>query len=152
MSAAADDERALVDSNIVVYAHDADEPEKQPVARDLLVRLSAAGHLIFSVQVLNEFSSVMMRPRRPSPMTPDVLLETLKDLANLAEIVPVTASMTFLALDAMTRHSLSFWDALIWAAAKENGISRIYSEDFQNGRDIEGVRIINPLAARPASG
>ena len=74
------------------------------------------------------------------------MLETLRDLANLAEVVPVTPSMTFLALDAMARHSLSFWDALIWAAAKENGVSLIYSEDFQDGRTIEGVRIVNPLA------
>ena len=39
--------------------------------------------------------------------------------------------------------------ALIWAAAKENGISLIYSEDFQDGRTIEGVRIVNPLAGLP---
>jgi predicted nucleic acid-binding protein len=44
---------------------------------------------------------------------------------------------------------LSFWDALIWAAAKENGIPVVYTEDFQHGRDIEGVRIINPFLITP---
>jgi hypothetical protein len=36
----------------------------------------------------------------------------------------------------------------IWAA-RENGISTLYMEDFQHGREIEGVRIINPLLAPP---
>ncbi len=38
------------------------------------------------------------------------------------------------------------WETLIWAAAKENGIPLIYTEDFQHGRDVEGVRIVNPFA------
>jgi len=42
---------------------------------------------------------------------------------------------------------LSFWDALIWAAAKEDGVAELYSEDFQNGREIEGLRFINPFIA-----
>jgi predicted nucleic acid-binding protein len=49
----------------------------------------------------------------------------------------------------MTRHGLSFWDALIWAAAHENGVPIIYSEDFQHGRELEGVRFINPFVASP---
>ena len=53
--------------------------------------------------------------------------------------------MTLRALDAIPRHCLSLWDALIWAAARENGVRLIYSEDFQHGREIEGVRIVNPF-------
>jgi predicted nucleic acid-binding protein len=52
-------------------------------------------------------------------------------------------------LDAILQHGFSFWDGLIWAAAKENGIPVIYTEDFQHGRDIEGVRIINPFVGTP---
>ena len=40
-------------------------------------------------------------------------------------------------------------DPLIWAAARENGIPVVYNEDFQHGRDVEGVRIINPSLASP---
>jgi predicted nucleic acid-binding protein len=42
---------------------------------------------------------------------------------------------------------MSFWDALIWAAAKAIGATRLYTEDFQHGRVIEGVRIVNPFLA-----
>jgi predicted nucleic acid-binding protein len=34
---------------------------------------------------------------------------------------------------------------LIWAAARENGIPTIYTEDFQHGREIDGVRIEKPF-------
>ena len=63
--------------------------------------------------------------------------------------MPITATTTLLALEAMPRHGLSFWDALIWAAAKENGATVINTEDFQDGRDIEGVLIRIPLTAAP---
>jgi predicted nucleic acid-binding protein len=64
--------------------------------------------------------------------------------------VPITAPVTFRALDAMPRHGLSFWDALIWAAAADNGIPVIYTEDFQDGRNIEGVQFINPFLSGSA--
>ena len=52
----------------------------------------------------------------------------------------------------MPRHGLSFWDALIWSAAVENNVTVIYTEDFQDGRVVEGVRFVNPFAsATPAS-
>lgn len=65
------------------------------------------------------------------------------------EVVLVTPAVILRALDGVPRHSLAFWDALIWAAARENGIGTIYSEDFQNGRTIEGVTLINPFADLP---
>jgi predicted nucleic acid-binding protein len=54
--------------------------------------------------------------------------------------------MTLRALDGMPRHGFAFWDALIWAAARESGVSVIYTQDFQHGRDIEGVAIVDPFA------
>jgi predicted nucleic acid-binding protein len=37
-------------------------------------------------------------------------------------------------------------DALIWSAAVENRVAIIYSEDFQDGRELEGVRFVNPFS------
>jgi predicted nucleic acid-binding protein len=33
--------------------------------------------------------------------------------------------------------------------AQENGVSVLYTEDFRDGRDVEGVRFANPFAATP---
>jgi predicted nucleic acid-binding protein len=51
----------------------------------------------------------------------------------------------------MPRHGLSFWDALIWSAAVENNVAVIYTEDFQDGRVVEGVRFVNPFASSTTS-
>ena len=49
------------------------------------------------------------------------------------------------AINAAQKYRLSFWDAMIWAVAKENQVEVFYSEDFQHNQNIDGVRIVNPL-------
>lgn len=140
--------RALVDTNVVVYAYDPADPAKHQRAQELLRELSDSGRLVYSVQVLNEFCSVTMRPSRPAPLLPERIVEVIRNLSATGEVLPLTSTMTTLALEGMARHSLSFWDALIWAAAVENHVLLIYSEDFQDGRLIEGVQIRNPFSLR----
>jgi predicted nucleic acid-binding protein len=149
MTGSPPDVRSLTDTNIVIYAYDPTDLHKHQVAGNLLTRLSDAGLLVFSAQVFNEFCSVMMRPNRPSRLLPDQALEVIRGLAATGDVVPVTSTMTLKALEAMSQYGLSFWDALIWAAARENGVSIIYSEDYQHGREIEAVRFINPFTAGP---
>ncbi len=140
-----DEARSLADTNVVVYAYDVSEPTKHRIAQDLLVTLSNSRLLAFSTQVLNEFSAVMLR-RGIEPITgPKEVYETVKELTSIGEVLRVEESTTLSALDAMLRYSLSFWDSLIWATAKENGVSVIYSEDFQHGQTIEGVQFRNPF-------
>ncbi|MDB5352499.1 MAG: hypothetical protein JWN86_3746 [Planctomycetota bacterium] len=149
MTDSIDEGTAIVDTNIVIYAYDPEDARKHQAAKSLLASLSGRGRLIFSAQVFNEFSSLTMKPRRAHPLSPLEVVEILRELAAIAEVVSITPAMTFLALDAMPRHGFSFWDALIWAAAKENGVATVYTEDFQHGRDVEGVRIVNPFLSTP---
>ena len=46
----------------------------------------------------------------------------------------------------LQRHSLSYWDALVWSTAKLNQLPYILSEDFTDGILLEGVRFLNPFA------
>jgi predicted nucleic acid-binding protein len=59
--------------------------------------------------------------------------------------LPVTITATLIALEAVPKYGLSFWNALIWATAKEGGAVIVYTEDFQHEREIEGVKFINPF-------
>lgn len=135
---------ALVDTNIAVYAYDPAEPQKGSLAQDLLRELSQGGKLFLSVQVLNEFVAVLLRRSRGGK-TGGEILEVTRELSSLGTVLPLTVTMTWLALQAVAEHSLSFWDALIWATAKVHGLSRVYSEDFQHGRVLDGVQFINPF-------
>lgn len=88
----------------------------------------------------------MKRRTPPAPMlSRERAADIVRQWCDLFAVVPITSAVCRRALDAVFAHSMSFWDALIWAAAKEHGISMIYSEDGQHGREIEGVQYINPF-------
>jgi predicted nucleic acid-binding protein len=45
------------------------------------------------------------------------------------------------ALDAVKKHRLAFWDAMLWGAAQRAGVR------LQDGFELAGVRFINPFEA-----
>ncbi|MBK1836494.1 hypothetical protein JHL17_03630 [Azospirillum sp. YIM B02556] len=48
-------------------------------------------------------------------------------------------------------HGIQFWDGMIWSVAKRAGSRVLFSEDLQDGRELEGVRFLNPFAPVNAS-
>ena len=42
------------------------------------------------------------------------------------------------ALDAVKKHRLAFWDAMLWAAAQRAGIRHLLTEDLQDGFEFAG--------------
>ena len=133
--------RSLVDTNILVYSRDLNEPVKRARAIEVIDQLRASGELVLSAQCLNEFSSTSLR--RGTPIS-EVRVAVSRWL-DLGHVLPLTGSATTAALTAVERYGLSFWDALIWATAHDAGVPVVLSEDFQDGREIEGVRFVNPF-------
>jgi predicted nucleic acid-binding protein len=133
--------RSLVDTNILIYANDRNEPVKRTRSIELIDQLSASGELVISTQSLNEFSSVALR--RGIPISE--VRTKVEMLHDLGQVLPLTDAMTMAALEAVERHRLSFWDALIWAAAKKADLAVVISEDFQHGRVLDGVRFVDPF-------
>jgi predicted nucleic acid-binding protein len=134
---------------VLIYAVDPSSGDKHQLAKALIQQLVDRDALAVSAQVLNEFYSVVTRSKKSTLLSHDEAVRYIRTIAASSIVLPVTLSETLLAVEAMMPHGFSFWDALIWAAAKENGIPIVYTEDFQHGRDIEGVRIINPFLANP---
>jgi predicted nucleic acid-binding protein len=145
MPAPATDGAVLVDTNVIVYAHDRQAGSKHDRARELLAALSGEGRLWLSAQVLNEFAAVLLRRRAEQALSLEQITQLVEQVRALGEVVSVTGSMTTAALQGIQSHGLSFWDALLWVAARDHGIRQIYSEDFQHGRDLEGVVFLNPF-------
>ena len=59
--------------------------------------------------------------------------------------IDITHAEVFTAFRIEDSFKISFWDALIVAAAVKAGATMIYSEDMNAGQEISGVRIVNPL-------
>ena len=137
--------RTFVDTNVLLYAHDASETDKQPIARALLEDLWADRSGVLSTQVLQEFYVLATRK-----FTPPMRRSEARELVALYATWPVVQVDVELILDATAleeRAQLSFWDALIVEAARRAGATRLVSEDLQDGRRIAGMVVDNPFGA-----
>jgi predicted nucleic acid-binding protein len=138
-------QRTFVDTNVLLYAHDASETDKQPIARTLLEELWADRSGVVSTQVLQEFYVVATRKFNP-PMRRSEAREIVT-LYSTWSVVQVDVGLILDAAILEERAQLSFWDALIVEAARRAGAVRLLSEDLQSGRRIAGIQIENPFAA-----
>jgi predicted nucleic acid-binding protein len=88
-----------------------------------------------------------MRWRVPEPLTVDEAYREVFRYAENCRVLPLTASAALDAMRACAQYSMSFWDSLIWAVAKEGGVPYLLSEDFDDGTEVEGVRFVDPFSA-----
>ena len=133
--------KIFLDANILVYAQDADAPAKRRRSRAVITDLAKAGTGVVSTQVLQEFYVAATRKLGVPPLTAKGIVKTLR----MFEIVQTSPDLIDEAIDGSILNTISFWDALILAAAVSAGCSIVYSEDFNPGQAIMGVRVQNPL-------
>ena len=135
--------RTFVDSNVLLYAHDASETEKEPIARALLEDLWANRSGAISTQVLEEFYVVATRKFKP-PMRRSEAREIVA-LYAVWHVVQIDVGLILDTAALEERFQLSFWDAPIVEAARRAGAMRLVSEDLEGGRQIAGIAIENPF-------
>ena len=133
--------RSFLDTNVLLYSDSADAPAKQQRALDLLIEQRLAGTGVVSMQVLQEY---FVAATRKLAIEPSVARRKVELFANYHLVVPDVDDV-LAAIDLHRLHQVSFWDALVVRAAKEGGCSVLYSEDLQDGRSFDGVRIVNPF-------
>lgn len=137
-------DKCFLDTNILVYAYNADEKEKHSRSSALAKELWNQKTGVLSLQVLQEFY-VTVTQKIPKPISGSKAREIIEDYLFAWEVVAPTAKTLLEALEVQAKHQVHFWDAMIFAAAKEAGVKIVYSEDFQHGREIEGIRFVNPF-------
>ena len=128
--------KAFFDTNILVYTTTSDSRKQQAAAC-----LSRGG--VASIQVLNEFVHVARRKLRSD--WPQIEFALGQFRTSLDDILPITLETHDSAVALSRDHGISFYDALIVAAAIEAGCDTLFSEDMQHGRKIGGLAIVNPF-------
>jgi predicted nucleic acid-binding protein len=139
--------RTFVDTNVLVYAHDADAGRKGAVASALVRDLWESRRGVLSTQVLQELYVTLTR-KIAKPLAARHAREIVEAYAAW-EIVAIDARDVVRASTVEASNRISFWDALIIVAAGKARAARILSEDLSAGQAIEGVRIENPFARAP---
>ncbi|MGA8763761.1 MAG: PIN domain-containing protein [Candidatus Sulfotelmatobacter sp.] len=137
----------FVDTNVFLYAIDEADPRKQHAARQWRAELWKSRRGRVSFQVLGEFyvNAVRLRPKARD--------EARGEVRDLLAWNPVVADAALLerGWKLQDRYQLSYWDALIVAAAKAANCLYLLTEDLQAGQELEGVEVVNPFERRPES-
>jgi predicted nucleic acid-binding protein len=135
----------LIDTNVLLYAIDHNEPFKQGLAVQLLDTLVAAGIGVLSVQNLAEFTSASLRNLK-APLTAAAAMEQAAHLAEAFSILDLTVPIVLEAARGVRDYQMSYYDAQLWATARLNQIPVIFSEDFASNTSRDNVHFVNPFA------
>lgn len=140
-------ERVFVDSNVLVYEWDASETEKRQRAAAWMRHLweTKTGRLSF--QVLTEFYITVTRKLKPG-MAPRAAQRNVRTLLAW-QPVAIDAGVMETAFEIQERYLLSYWDSLVVAAADATRSRYLLSEDFQEGQELGGVKVVNPFHTTP---
>jgi len=131
--------KAFLDTNVLIYAVTEADP-RSAQAEELL----ASGGVL-SVQVLNEFVSVVRRKILMSWTDVTQALDAFRILCPSP--LPVTIETHETALRIAAKLGYNIYDASVIAAALEAGCATLYSEDLHDGQTIDGqLTIRNPFA------
>ncbi len=133
--------RSFFDTNVLVYADDESAPTKQRCSRDLVAEHRRSGTGVISLQVLQEY---FVNLTRKLHVDPRIARRKVEMLAEFDVAAPEVADI-LAAIDLHRLHGFSFWDALILRSAQQSGCRVLLSEDFQEGREIDGIQIVNPF-------
>ena len=139
--------RFSLDTNILVYAVDRDAGERHARSGELMAR-AARRDCVLTVQALAEFFHATTRKKL---LEPSLAGTFVRDWLNVFDVVSADETALIDAIDAVHEHGLSFWDAMIWATARQAGCSTVVSEDMQDGRRLGGVEFVDPFAAEAVS-
>lgn len=133
----------FIDTNILVYAHDATAGDKHSRARDLFLGLWENKTGCLSIQVMQEFY-VTVTTKAARPMDHLIAAGIIHNLSYWKVHEPKSGDV-IRAIDLQQRYKISFWDAMILQSASQLGCSIIWSEDLNPGQDYEGMKLLNPL-------
>jgi predicted nucleic acid-binding protein len=133
--------RAFFDTNVLMYLYGGGNPRKQAKAAELFSVQVRSGRAVVSTQVVQEFYAVATRKLG---MAQDVAGRIVRSLLNLPLVV-IDADLLLAALAVQERYQISFWDALIVAAAEAGGAQVLYTEDLNDGQQYGQVLARNPF-------
>jgi len=135
-----------IDTNVLLYSVDRNEPAKQHKAQLLLQQLEISTvSVVLPWQVLGETAQQLRRWHELGRIT---LFEYTRNLSAFRHLFPLalpTAETFDRALTLAQHYSLSHWDSMLLGACQTAGVTRLYTEDMGAPRTIESIELVNPF-------
>ena len=135
--------REFLDTNVLIYADDARDPQKRECAQELIRRLMREGRGVLSLQVLQEFFAAATRKLKMSSENARgrIVQYSRFDVVTLSTVDLIAA------VDLHRLHQVSIWDALVVRAALNGACTTLHTEDMQDGYVVETLTLRNPFRA-----
>jgi len=131
----------FVDSNLWIYLFLQDKRDKYLTVRDLLEKFNKENTITISYQVLNEVAVNLKK----KGFSEEKLRTIIKIMEEVTIVIDFSIDILLNASEIREKHSISFWDSLIIACSIAANCKILYSEDMQDGWEVEGLSIINPF-------
>ena len=133
--------KIFIDTNIFVYTVDKKEDIKQKKARKILKKIVEIHQPVISTQIIKEFYVVAINKLRADHFIVKNIIHNFKNM----EVVNNDLELIEQAIDISVISQITFWDALVVAAAEKANCEFIFSEDLNPGQTYRGVLVINPF-------
>lgn len=135
--------KQFVDTNILVYAHDASAGEKHEKAKELISSLWNSREGCLSIQVLQELYVTLVK-KVATPLESDTAAAIINDLGQWSIHIPGVDDILE-AIKIQQHYNLSFWDAMIICSTRQINCNTLWSEDLNAGQVYEGAKAVNPF-------
>jgi predicted nucleic acid-binding protein len=135
-------DKIFIDTNILVYTVDNFDKNKQKIARKALKEAIQNDAAVISTQVLQEFYIACTAKLHIKPLSAKKYLHNY--IENL-EVIQNGPAIIEQGIDISIVSQISFWDALLVAAAESANCAELMTEDLNDGQIINGVKIRNPF-------
>jgi len=131
----------FIDTNVWVYALSSQDHAKKNVAVELIAKTYRDDMICVSSQVLKEFANFAFRKTRKSAAEINSMLSRIGSYTFVADTRELVAD----GVAGKEKWHVSFYDALMIAAANKAGCSTILTEDLNNGQKYGNVVAVNPF-------
>jgi uncharacterized protein len=141
-------EPGIVDTNVLVYALDADARQHASARALLEAAREDSSTLFVTSQILCEFYSIITNPRRVAkPRAAADALIAISGLLAFLHVLPVPAQTVDRLLDLLRRHPVTggdVFDLQIVATMQANGVGRIYTFNTADFEAFSELSIVTP--------
>ena len=135
-------DKVFLDTNVLVYAKLEDEGNNEKRGTATAVIRQIQSYPVISVQVLNEFSSVLIKHH----VSNHKIEEAIQEIIEGSVVVPLDVALIWETWRIRAKYLFSYWDSMIIATALIAECNILYSEDLQHEQLIENqLRIMNPF-------
>lgn len=135
----------LIDTNILVYAINADSPKNKTAQLFLKKQLD---HLDISHQNIFEALRVLTHPKFSHPMTSSQAQKALEEIIKASTIIYPNYKTHHVALELITKHKLfgnQIFDGYLAATALSNEICEIATDNVKDFQKFVEIKVIDPF-------